>query len=102
MTDIPIHELTERLARVEERCLVTHRKDDQALHLARELLSKDVAYARDVIDRRLEGMNQFQKRMDRLENTFATKDQLDTIRKFVYIGLGGVLALELVLRFIKI
>lgn len=50
---------------------------DKALILAREIVEKDKIHARDQIEIRLEGMNQFQRRMDRLESTFSTKTDLD-------------------------
>ena len=50
--------------------------------------------ARAQIDHRLEGMNAFQKRMDRLENTFATKDDLASVARLVYVGVGIVLTFQ--------
>ena len=50
--------------------------------------------ARQQIDYRLKGMNEFQKRMDRLESTFATKGQLASVARLVYIGVGLVLAFQ--------
>ena len=78
-------ETLERLVRLEEHVKVRFKELDKALNIARE-----------GIDYRLAGMNEFQKRMDRLESTFATKDSLNALTKIVYIGLGIVLGIQAV------
>jgi len=84
---------------------------------------KALEVAQKGLDRRLEGMNNFQHRMDRLENTFATKAELDLIKqmqntlhldhsdfatkesllkvlRLIWIGIGLLMALQLVFTFI--
>jgi len=88
----------ERLVKLETKTYMKFSEMDRALDLAREGL-----------EHKLEGMNQFQKRMDKLENTFATKDELseskdrfrkelETVQKFVWIGLGIILAIEFIFK----
>lgn len=57
--------------------------------------------AREQIDHRLTGMNEFQKRMDRLENTFATRPELKSIERLIYIGVGIALTAQVLIRFIQ-
>ena len=57
--------------------------------------------AREQIDHRLTGMNEFQKRMDRLEGTFATKTELKALERLIYIGIGIALAAQVLVKFIK-
>jgi len=85
MTDnVNLREYIERIMDEREKRIYDHfRTNKEALDLARAQ-----------IDYRLEGMNAFQKRMDRLENTFATKDQLASIARLVYVGVGIVLAFQ--------
>lgn len=49
------------------------------------------------MDKRLEGMNEFQKRMDRLEGTFATKAELKGLEKLVYVGIGILVAVQFII-----
>ena len=70
-------------------------------------LDKSIALARQGIDYRLAGMNEFQKRMDKLEGTFVTREQLEAsykvfnaqisyLSKLVYIGVGILFTLQVV------
>jgi len=84
---------------------------------------KALEVAKKEVDRRLAGMNDFQHRMDRLENTFATKveldlmkqmqttlhldhsayatkDSLQSVQRLVWIGIGLFLAIQLAFNFI--
>ena len=74
---------------------------DKALVLARELSEKDKVYARDRMEVRLVGMNEFQKRMDRLEGTFATKEtmnqKLDAHSKIIYMAIGALAAIQVII-----
>lgn len=89
------------MCRLEEGCRIRHEKDDQALNLAREILQNDIKIAREGMSVKLDGMNQFQKRIDRLEGTFATKDDLSEVKRLVYIGVGIIIALEFAIKYIK-
>jgi hypothetical protein len=57
---------------------------------------ESIDLARTQMDHRLQGMNEFQKRMDKLEGTFATKTELRTVEKLVYIGVGIVLTIQFI------
>ena len=84
---------------------------------------KALEVAKREVDRRLEGMNNFQHRMDRLENTFvtkvelelikqtqtalhldhsdfATKDSLQSVQRLIWIGIGVFMAFQLAFNFI--
>ena len=63
-------------------------------------IEKNLALAKYNLDYRLQGMNEFQKRMDKLEGTFATKSEVATNSKLIYMGVGLILALQVVLQFI--
>ena len=83
---------------------------------------KALDVAKREVDRRLEGMNNFQHRMDRLENTFATKMELDavkqtqaalhldhsafatkesvqTMQRLIWIGIGLFAAMQIAFKF---
>lgn len=83
--------LFERLVKIETTVAVAAKKDSEALVLARDLLAA-----------KLEGMNAFQKRIDRLEGTLVTEKELDRLKQLVYVGAGVLLAIEILLRFVKI
>jgi hypothetical protein len=61
---------------------------------------KALEVAKREVDRRLEGMNNFQHRMDRQENLFATRAELASLQKLFWIGIGLVVALQVVFGFI--
>jgi hypothetical protein len=100
-------ELTERLARLETKVCLKFDEMDKALVLSREIM-----------ERRLAGMNEFQKRMDRLEGSFATRDNMQIlenlvnekvsksefqiVQRAVWIGIGAVVVLQIALRFVTL
>jgi hypothetical protein len=97
---------------LDKTCPVRHAIIDRDIVLARETLEKSRIEAKETIEHRMEGMNQFQKRIDRLEASFATKDDIsytkkifddkyDTLARLVYIGVGLVLAAQVALHVIK-
>jgi len=57
-------------------------------------IKDSIILAKNDLDYRLRGMNEFQKRMDRLEATFASRDALEKVERVVHIGLGLVLAIQ--------
>ena len=57
--------------------------------------------AREQVDHKLYGLNDAQRRMDKLEATFATKVELKATERLVYIGVGLLIALEVFLRVVK-
>ena len=61
---------------------------------------KALDVAKREVDRRLEGMNNFQNRMDRQENMFATKTEVQGLQRLIWIGIGIFLTMQIVLRFI--
>ncbi len=86
--------------------IVDEREKQAGIHLhsyerAVEAERLQLEITRQQMDHRLEGMNQFQKRMDKLEGTFATKDQLAQVAKLVYIGVGIVVAIQIISKFVK-
>ena len=89
--------IIERLAQLEAKTCTQFKSMEKALDLAKEQM-----------DYRLAGMNQFQKRMDRLEGTFATRKEVETNAKLIYIGIGilatvqfGTIVLFTVLSYLK-
>ena len=116
VTFISERETLERLVRLETKAEAKFDSLDKALVLARELIEREKSQAKADLDHRLEGMNQFQKRMDRLEGTFATKDEISLLQKVVgtfatkdeltalwriaWIGIGVMLTLQIVFKFI--
>ena len=88
---VDLREYIERIMDEREKRIYDHfRANKEALDLARKQ-----------IDYRLKGMNEFQKRMDRLESTFATKEQLALVSRLVYIGVGIVVAFQFFIYIIK-
>ncbi len=88
------------LTEMEERTIIRFESMEKALVLARDLAQADKELARNILEHRLIGMNEFQKRMDKLEGTFATKDQLNSLSKLLYIGVGIVITLQFLFRFL--
>ena len=76
-------EIVERITRLEERA---------------DAVREQLVLSREQMEYRLKGMNEFQKRMDRLEGTFATKNELSKVEKLVWIGIGIVLTIQMVIR----
>ena len=94
MTEPTNKNTIDRLARLETCVNLKFVELDKALTLARDLARDERENTKVELDRRLEGMNQFQKRMDRLEGTFATQKELQALSKIIYIGIGIVLAIQ--------
>lgn len=90
----------ERLAKLETHVVLKFKELDTATILARELAEKERDRTKRELDYRLSGMNEFQKRMDKLEGTFATREMLQQVEKIVYIGIGIVIALQFAIRFL--
>lgn len=89
-----LKDVADAKARLEER--------EVKLSAILEAKQKALDSTRSDLDHRLQGMNDFQRRMDRLEGTFATRDQLRAIERLVYIGVGIAIAIEILLRFVKV
>lgn len=73
--------------------------------------SRAVSNAKLEMDRRLAGMNEFREQLNKQSHTFLTRNEydakhqlvvqkVDMLSKLVYIGIGMVLILEVVFRFI--
>ena len=93
-------ETLERLVRLETKVHMKFESLEQALMLARQTVKSDRDERKIELDRRLEGMNQFQKRMDKLEGTFATRSELAAVSKLLYIGLGIVAAFQFFMQYL--
>lgn len=97
------------------RDIINEREKQAKIHLRnyeREVKTEkdQLTVAREQMDHRLEGMNQFQKRMDKLEGTFATKIDLANVKdafdkdlkgisRLVYIGIGIMLAIQFLSKY---
>lgn len=117
----------ERLARLETKTCLKFEEMEKALVLARDLVRNEKENARISIESKMEHMNQLQRKMDKQELTFATKDDLlagiaslreeraivvDSLKadiqrlekqiiatnKLVYIGVGLAIAFELFMK----
>lgn len=99
-----------RLVRLETKICLKFEEVDRALILARELVERQRQEAKEIIDHGLEILNDHQRRMDKLENTFATTDMLqnevrsitkrqDITDRLVYIGVGIAIALQIFFKF---
>ena len=99
-----------RLVRLETKICLKFEEVDRALILARELVERQRQEAKEIIDHRLEILNDHQRRMDKLENTFAATDMLhnevrsitkrqDITDRLVYIGVGIAIALQIFFKF---
>ena len=104
-------DIAERLARLEEKTSLKFAEMEKALVLARELVDKERIDTKSTLEYRLAGMNEFQKRMDKLEGTFVTKENLTiykdqtakdiaNISRLVYIGIGVVMAIQFLFRYV--
>jgi hypothetical protein len=95
--EVEMDDTLSRLVRLETAVELKFEELEKALILARELAKNDRETATNVLNHRLEGMNEFQKRMDKLEGTFATKTELRGVERLVYVGVGIVLAVQFVI-----
>ena len=94
-------ETLERLARLEMKTDLKFAEHEKAIVLAK-----------DTVEHRLHVLNDHQKRMDRLEITFASnvelksakeslEKQISVLTKFVYVAVGIFAALEFFLRYVN-
>jgi hypothetical protein len=60
-----------------------------------------IRVAGEVVDKHFIIINNFQQRMERLESTFATRAEVQQLFKFVYIGIGVLLAFQAVIKFVR-
>lgn len=97
------------------RDIINEREKQAKIHLRnyeREVKTEkdQLTVAREQMDHRLAGMNEFQKRMDKLEGTFATKIDLANVKdvfdkdlkgisRLVYIGIGIMLAIQFLSKY---
>jgi hypothetical protein len=99
-----------RIVRLETKMSLKFDELEKALVLAREMVNKDLDSYKGQLGHRLDGMNEFQRRMDKLEGTFVTKEilkhelsflfiRISTMEKLFYIGIGVILALQLVFKY---
>lgn len=90
-------------------------KETLKIHFDERFLSMKEALgiATAAMDKRLDGMNEIRQQLNTQAGTMAGKEYVDakvqmlegkieSLQKLVYIGLGMILVLEVVLRFIKI
>ena len=100
-----------RLVRLETKVCLKFEELEKSIVLAREQVSHNRDLARNQVEYRLQGMNEFQKRMNKLEETFAVKenvgkdiddlkDRINSNAKLLYIGIGVVLTLQIVFKFL--
>ena len=83
-----------RLTRIETQHEECRKSDAEALRLAREIVAKDIELARQQIDHRLAGHNEWQTRWDKMEAVLATKEDVNSA---VRILLGIILAVVTIL-----
>ncbi len=95
-----------RLVRLETKVCLKFEELEKALVLARETVSAEMNKATSALNSRLEGMNEFRRQMDKQEGTYAKKEavdrELDSIKRLLYIGVGLMLAVGIILRFVKL
>lgn len=104
--------ILERLVKLETAVGLQFTEMEKALILAREQIERDKRDAANTLNHRLEGMNEFQKRMDKLEGTFITEKTCEQRQKeidrrvsinsrLIYIAVGIFLMLEFLIRLPK-
>ena len=104
----------ERLARLETKVHLKFLELDKALVLAATNIEKEKVQARDQTKLHFDEVNQFQKRMDKMADQFATREwvldklesinkrsdeRFDRVNKLIYIGVGLATAIGLMLKF---
>jgi hypothetical protein len=91
-----------RLIRLETKVCLKFEEMEKALVIARELVEKDKILARESVNTHFEQINQFQKRMDKLESSFATKPDVQKEVDAAAGKLAGeVTALSLLIHSVK-
>ena len=102
MTDSPT--TAERLAALETEVRMKFVELDKALVLAATTIEKEKNLAREQVTAHFEVVNQFQRRMDKMADQFATRewviDKLEEVNKLIYIGVGLAIAVGFILRFV--
>lgn len=91
------HNIIARIVRLETATGLKFKEIEKATTLARDQIEKDKTLQRTQLDHRLEGMNEFQRRMDKLEGTFATSKDLEGIKKMMWIGVGIAISFQFIL-----
>jgi hypothetical protein len=98
-------------------------ENEKALVLARDLIARESAHVADRLEAKLESICTDLRRLEKISSTHATQDRLDReiviarnhtddnyktnsdriglLAKLIYIGLGILIAIEILLRFIK-
>jgi len=74
---------------------------DKAIQAALVAQEKAIMKAENSAERRFELLNELRVGVATKEQLDALEKVVEALSKLVYIGLGGVLALQLVLKFIK-
>lgn len=85
---------------------------EKAVAAALAAAEKAVIKAETAADKRFDAVNEFRQTLTDQTNTFipraeydaqhkALEDKVDVLTKLVYIGLGAVLALQIILQFLK-
>jgi len=106
-------DISNRMVRLETKVCLKFEEMEKALVLARDQIERGRVENKESLDYRLEGMNQFQKRMDKLEGTFATKTEVANVydkvkaditanSRLIYIGVGALLAFQIFMAYFKI
>jgi len=85
---------------------------EKALVLARELVSAERINTQESLTHKLEQMNNLQRKLDKNDERYATKGELrasnlvidkeiKSLSRMVYIGLGALLAIQFIIRYLK-
>lgn len=97
-------EILERLVRLETSVELGFKSTDKALILARESLDKDRILAKADLDRHLESLNASGKKIERLEGTFATKEdvakEFKSVNRIIYLAVGIFIAFEFIFKYL--
>ena len=95
----------ERLAKLETKVCLKFAELDKALVLAAEKTKEEKIYTRDQIADHFKLVNNFQSRIDKMVESFATKEDMNNkftqMYRLLWIGIGIVMATEVFMRFIK-
>ena len=83
---------------------------DKRLQLRAELTDKALTKAEVILNARLESMNEFREQLSKQASTFIVReafeikqkvleDKISNLAKFVYIGIGGIMTIQLLSKF---
>jgi hypothetical protein len=75
-------------------------------------LEQSIIIAKESMDKRLEGMNEFRNSLKDQNSTFIPRQEfeakheilvnkIDSMQKMIYIAIGGLLVIEIILRYLK-